>query len=166
MPNTYTELLKTTVGTATSSVTLSSIPSGYTDLVLITSAKNNTGAQYRLQLSFNGDRSTSVYSVTKLTGNGSTAVSSRVSNAPYGAILIGTIGSTNFDNVITHIMNYSNTTTNKTILRRGGSDAAGSPQLEAGSYRSTAAISTLTLTAGAGNFGIGSTFTLYGIKAA
>jgi len=164
MPNTYTELLRTTVGTATSSVTLSlSGISGYTDLVLVTSAKNNTGAQYRLQLSFNGDRGTSIYSATKLTGNGSTATSSRVSNATYGAILIGTIGSTNFDTVITHIMNYSNTTTNKTVLSRGNETAA-EVNAEVGLWRSTAAITSLTLDLEGGiNFAVGSTFSLYGI---
>ena len=163
MPNTYVALATQTLGTATSSVTFNSISSSYTDLVLITSAKNNTGAQYRLQLSFNGDRSTSVYSVTKLTGNGSTAVSSRVSNATYGAILIGTIGSTNFDNVITHIMNYSNTTTNKTVLSRGNETAA-EVNAEAGLWRSTAAITSLTLDLEGGiNFVAGSTFSLYGI---
>ena len=163
MPNTYVALATQTLGTAASSVTFSSISSSYTDLVLITSAKNNTGAQYRLQLSFNGDRSTSVYSVTKLTGNGSTAVSSRASNATYGAILIGTIGSTNFDNVITHIMNYSNTTTNKTVLSRGNETAA-EVNAEAGLWRSTAAITSLTLDLEGGiNFVAGSTFSLYGI---
>ena len=163
MPNTYVALATQTLGTAASSVTFSSISASYTDLVLITSAKNNTGAQYRLQLSFNGDRSTSVYSVTKLTGNGSTAASSRVSNATYGAIIIGTIGSTNFDNAITHIMNYSNATTYKTVLSRGNETAA-EVNAEAGLWRSTAAITSLTLDLEGGiNFVAGSTFSLYGI---
>lgn len=162
MPNTYVALATQTLSTAASSVTFSSISSSYTDLVLITSAKNNTGAQYRLQLRFNGDTATN-YSVTKLTGNGSTAVSSRASNATYAAILIGTIGSTNFDNVITSIMNYSNTTTNKTVLSRGNETAA-EVNAEVGLWRSTTAITSLTLDLEGGiNFVAGSTFSLYGI---
>ena len=163
--NTYVALATQTLGTAASSVTFSSISASYTDLVLITSAKNNTGAQYRLQLSFNGDRSTSVYSVTKLTGNGSTAASSRVSNATYGAIIIGTIGSTNFDNAITHIMNYSNATTYKTALARAGTGT--SVEMVVGLWRSTSAINSIkVLSEGATNFIVGSTLTLYGISAA
>lgn len=156
---------QTVTGSAVTSVTFSSIPGTYTDLVLVTSAKNNTGAQYRLQLSFNGDRGTSIYSVTKLTGNGTTAISSRAANATYGAILIGTIGSTNFDNAITHIMDYSNTTTNKTVLSRGNETAA-EVNAEVGLWRSSVAITSLTLDLETGiNFAIGSTFKLYGIQA-
>jgi hypothetical protein len=161
--STYTPISTQTLTAGTTSITFTGIPQTYTDLVLITSAKNNTGSQYRLQLSFNGDRGTSIYSATKLTGNGSTATSSRVSNAPYGAILIGTIGSTNFDNVITSIMNYANTTTNKTVLSRGNETAA-EVNAEVGLWRSSTAITSLTLDLEGGiNFVSGSTFTLYGI---
>jgi len=163
MPLTYTPIATQTLSSAASSVTFSSISGSYTDLVLVTTAKNATGAQYRLQLSFNGDRGTSIYSVTKLTGNGTTATSSRATNATYGAILIGTIGSTNFDNAITHIMNYANTTTYKTVLSRGNETAA-EVNAEAGLWRSTAAITSLTLDLETSiNFSIGSTFSLYGI---
>jgi len=163
MALTYTPIATQTLSSAASSVTFSSISGSYTDLVLVTTAKNATGAQYRLQLSFNGDRGTSIYSVTKLTGNGTTATSSRATNATYGAILIGTIGSTNFDNAITHIMNYANTTTYKTVLSRGNETAA-EVNAEAGLWRSTAAITSLTLDLETSiNFSIGSTFSLYGI---
>jgi hypothetical protein len=164
MTVTYEAIASTTLVSAQSSVTLNSF-GGYTDLVLVTSAKNNTGSGYRLQLSFNSDRGTSIYSVTKMTGNGSTATSSRASNASYGAILIGTIGNTNFDNAITHIMNYTNTNVYKTVLSRGN-EPDSEVNAEVGLWRSSAAITTLTLDLEAGiNFAIGSTFSLYGIKA-
>lgn len=165
MATTYEPIATNTLGSAASSVTFSSIPNTYTDLVLITSAKNNTGAQYRLQLRFNGDTATN-YSVTKLTGDGSNATSSRAANATYGAILIATIGSTNFDNAITNIMNYANATTYKTVLSRGNETAA-EVNAEVGLWRSTAAITSIALDLETGiNFVTGSTFTLYGIKAA
>jgi hypothetical protein len=80
----------------------------------------------------------------------------------------GSIGdsSTNIGGTIHNIQNYSNTTTFKTTVRRGGSTGSGMPQAEVGLWRNTSAISTILLTAGSGNFGVGTTFTLYGIKAA
>jgi hypothetical protein len=161
---TYALIESRTLTSTATSVTFSSIPGTYTDLILVTSAKNNTGAQYRLQLRFNGDTTTN-YSVTKLTGNGSTATSSRAANATYAAILIGTIGSTNFDNAITHIMDYANTTTYKTVLSRGN-EAAAEVNAEAGLWRSTVAITSLALDLETGiDFSIGSNFKLYGIQA-
>jgi hypothetical protein len=63
-------------------------------------------------------------------------------------------------------MNYSNTTTNKTILSRIN-NAENSTVARVTLWRNTAAISTIFLTEGNGaNFIAGSTFTLYGIKAA
>ena len=56
--NTYVALDKVTVGTATSSVTFSSIPQGYTDLVLVINAKANTGGAIGLLFKFNGDSGT------------------------------------------------------------------------------------------------------------
>jgi hypothetical protein len=68
--------------------------------------------------------------------------------------------------VIAHFMNYSNTTTFKTVLSRGNVAEA-----EVDAYvsliRGTSAISTITVGEGGGNnFVAGSTFSLYGIAAA
>lgn len=161
MPKTYEPISTQTLGTATSTITFSSIPATYTDLILITIGF--AGADY-YNVQFNSDSGTN-YSRTLLFTSGASAESARNSNI---AQVYGTTGtsSTNLGTSIHHINNYSNTTTNKTVIRRGGLDNTVSPQLEAGLWRSTAAINTITLTAGSGNFGIGSTFTLYGIKAA
>jgi anti-sigma-K factor RskA len=65
-----------------------------------------------------------------------------------------------------HFMNYSNTTTYKTTLSRFASTLY-QVWTHAGLWRNTAAINSIKVytTAGA-NFNTGSTFTLYGIKAA
>ena len=63
-------------------------------------------------------------------------------------------------------MNYANTTTFKTNVSRS-SAATVDVILYAGLYRSTAAITSITLVlSGSQSFTSGSTFTLYGIKAA
>jgi len=62
-------------------------------------------------------------------------------------------------------MNYSNTTTNKTVI--GRHNGASGPVASVGLWRNTAAINSIRISnSSAVNFTIGSTFSLYGIKAA
>jgi hypothetical protein len=161
MPNTYTELLKTTVGTATSSVTLDLTGiSGYTDLVLVYNGTvTATGKDIRFQ--FNGDTAGN-YSYTNVGGNGSTASSGRLANSTYIATyaLVGT--STSPATIAINILNYSNTTTFKTSLVRT-SDAPSEVQAYAGLWRNTAAINSIRIFPNTDNFAVGSTFSLYGI---
>jgi hypothetical protein len=161
MPNTYTELLKTTVGTATPSVTLDLTGiSGYTDLVLVYNGTVTvTGKDIRFQ--FNGDTATN-YSYTNVGGNGSTASSARLANSTYipTYALVGT--STSPATIAINIFNYSNTTTFKTALVRT-SDAPSEVQAYAGLWRNTAAINSIRIFPNTDNFAVGSTFSLYGI---
>jgi hypothetical protein len=64
-------------------------------------------------------------------------------------------------------MNYKNTTNYKTTIGRGSS-AANFADAQVSLWRDTSAINSVTVLLGAGtsNFSVGSTFTLYGIKAA
>ena len=63
-------------------------------------------------------------------------------------------------------MNYANTTTNKTVLLRNNNTAFGT-EAQVGLWRSTSAINTIKLYLDrAEYYVVGSTFTLYGIKAA
>ena len=168
MPKTYEPIATNTLGSATASVTFSSISSTYTDLVIVCAVFNSVdGAATEFQ--FNSDTGTN-YSNTFLEGSGSTATSSRESNQTS----IGTsynIGgnSTNPCITVANIQNYSNTTTNKTLVGRWNSASGGTyPGTGAvvGLWRSTSAITSVVIKTGSGNFNTGSTFTLYGIKAA
>jgi hypothetical protein len=62
------------------------------------------------------------------------------------------------------IQNYSNTTTNKTALIRDNFATYGTFARVA-LWRSTSAITSITLTMSSSTFATGSQFTLYGIKA-
>lgn len=165
--NTYIALDKVTVsGTSTTSVTLSSIPATYTDLVLVINAKNDTTTNTEIR--FNGDTGNN-YSNTILSGNGTSATSARESNN--NAISIDnvaymTTGDFAYSNII-QIMNYANTTTYKTLLTRANSAANGVDAI-VGLWRNTAAITSLTIltTTGTRVFAAGSTFSLYAIKCA
>ena len=161
MPNTYVALRTETVAVATSTVTfdLTGI-SGYTDLVLVATIKPTATNNARLR--FNND-SSSLYSNTSLSGSGSSAVSRRDSNATYFRLdWDGYNQTTEFNLHITNIQNYSNTTTNKTIITRSGSAPTGVDSL-VGLYRSTSAINRLDIFTSNDNWAVGSTFSLYGI---
>ena len=165
MPATYEPIATNTLGSATPSITFSSISSAYTDLVLVAGNLSAASASNAFKMQVNGDTGNN-YSNTYLTGDGSSSSSGRNSSADTLRF---------FDNpniigpavVTAHFMNYANTTTYKTVLSR--SSAAGySANAEVNLWRNTAAINSITIffaTSG-NNIQAGSTFTLYGIKAA
>lgn len=166
MPKTYEPIASTTLSAGTATIDFTSIPQTYTDLVLVIwPILSGSGATAYMR--FNSDAGSN-YSHTALTGNGTSASSSRGSNLTDG-IGIGGLstgyGTTN-NVILTHIMNYSNTTTNKTVISRW-SNAGTGVDLVAGLWRSTAAITSFTIRNNGGHtYSSGSTFVLYGIKAA
>ena len=101
------------------------------------------------------------YSRTVLIGNGSAASSTR--DTGLAVMPIGIMGTEQSIN-IWNVMNYANTTTNKTVISRGNA-SANSVRINAGLWRSTAAITTIDLSAATSTFISGSTFNLFGIKA-
>ena len=163
--STYTPIATTTLGSSASSYTFSSIPSTYTDLVLVTTSKTTSGSNDAI-IRFNSDSGTN-YSSTILSGSGSAASSARTSNATYAFLdSYGWVTSSDFNVSVTQIMNYSNSTTYKTILARGNNASAGVDAIVS-LWRSTSAINSITLfLAGSLTLASGSTFTLYGIAAA
>jgi hypothetical protein len=170
MPKTYEPIQTQVLGSATATVTFSSIPQTYTDLVLV-NLYATTVINEDAIMRFNSD-SANNYSFTTLRGNGSAASSSRSSNISFIYLDVDSSGTTLSTGITTrtHIMNYSNTTTYKTTLGRsgtlGGSFGGGTTCI-AGNWRNTAAITSISVTAsGSTTFVTGSSFTLYGIKAA
>jgi hypothetical protein len=160
---TYTLISSNTLGSAASSITFSSIPSTYTDLVLVCSGKMVSGSANNNLLRFNSD-SGSNYSRTYLYGDGSSAFSGRTTSTT--SLQFPYFDSTNFNITIVNIMDYANTTTYKTALSRNCQPAE-TATAEVGLWRSTAAITSITVTRySTVDFATGSTFKLYGIEAA
>jgi hypothetical protein len=160
MAATYTPIATTTLVSAQNTVTLSSIPSIYTDLIFIVNGTGSAaGAAY---LYFNNDTATN-YSATYLYGSGTAASSGRTTS---DTRIYTCDFTTTQSQIISQIMNYSNTTTYKTVVNRGGG-AGLDTVATVGLWRSTAAIDRIDIfLASSATFAIGSTFTLYGIKAA
>jgi hypothetical protein len=165
MATTYTPIASITLGSDASTVTFSSIPQTYTDLVVVCNVSGSRatfGGDFLTR--FNGDTGTN-YSITLLRGNGSAASSTRQPND--SAINYGYISPTgNFGPAVINIMNYANTTTNKTSIARTN-DAGQGTALCVGLWRNTAAITSILFFPGdAYVWKSGSTFNLYGILGA
>lgn len=160
MPATYEPIATTTLGSAASSITFSSIPGTYTDLRIVFVGLDTSGGDWN-RIQFNGDTGAN-YSSTYLDGNGTSATSGRGTSmtSMYGPVIsdvhpsLGTID----------IFSYAGST-NKTILVTASNDQNGSgvTRPNVGLWRSTAAITSVTILMNSGNMAAGSTATLYGI---
>lgn len=164
MPSTYEPIATYTVpNTTTITATFGSIPSTYTDLILICSLTTKSASSETMLMRVNSD-SGSNYSSTRLIGDGSSATTNRTTSLNYATISGGSTGIAD-SMIIVNLMNYANTTTNKTFLSRfaqAGTETDAIVSL----WRSTSAINTVAIQGTVGYLGNGSTFTLYGIKAA
>jgi len=166
MPATYEPIATTTLSTAASTITFSSIPGTYTDLRLVLvitgmSAGNRTGIQ------FNGDTASN-YSTTRLQGDGTTASSTDNNTNPNIRITDVNQLSTSLQFITLDLFSYAGSTF-KTALAELSNDrnSAGSVYRSVGLYRSTSAINSLNIMLlSAGTMSTGTTATLYGIKAA
>ncbi len=164
MPATYEPLATTTLSSAASSVTFSGISGSYTDLVLIVFVSSNSVSQ-DMYLQYNADTGSN-YSFTTLRGNGTSASSQRGSNETGARFSDQSSPTTTTSNTaIIHIMNYANTTTYKTNISRSNNASTGIDAMTT-LWRNTAAITSVKVFPISGNMASGSTFTLYGIKAA
>jgi hypothetical protein len=161
MTSTYEMIATNTLGSASSSITFSSIPSTYTDLIFVVSYIQNvstvlTSIRYR----FNSDTGSN-YSMTGFQ-DGSPAFNFRLSNQTQ--LEVSYQASAGSSQIISQLNNYSNATTNKTVLTRHA-NAGSLTQTYVGLWRNTAAINSINIFCDAGSFATGSMFTLYGIKA-
>lgn len=164
MPDTSTEvaIATTTLSSAASTITFSSIGAGYTDLRIV--LVGTTTASVVPNMYFNSDTGSN-YSITVLAGDGASAFADRLTNQT--AIWIADTISTSTTNPImltADIFSYAGST-NKTVLCTGSADMNGSGGVErsVGLWRSTSAITSVTLNARTTTWKIGTTATLYGI---
>ena len=166
MPKTYEAIATQTLGSTAASVTFSSIPSTYTDLVLVCNLGSTVAGQ-AIIMRANGD-SGSNYSFRTIRGNGSTVIGEQQSNQTQVRISVAVDTSTaaGNQNIITNIMNYSNTSTFKTFFGRANNADVNGTEVNVSMWRSTTAINQLLVGLTGSTFVAGSTFTLYGIKAA
>ena len=162
--STYEPIATTTATGSTSTITFNSF-TGYTDLVLVFEGNStNAGSSANsLRVRVNSDTGSN-YSVTYISGDGSSASSGRTSDQTnWDGMNIAQASVRGMVNM--YFMNYSNSTTYKTMLNRS-SVAAVDSLTAVNLWRNTDAITAIEVYISTGNFSSGSTFTLYGIAAA
>lgn len=167
---TYIKLASTTLASTASSVTFSSITSGYTDLILIASPIQTGSEDIRCQV--NSDTGSN-YSTTILTmnssGGGASARRTSQTAATVGFYQSG-LNTSHGAPLIIQFMNYSNTSTFKSWLSRSGQGDRNSLDTMVSLYRNLSAITSITLfnnnSTGTHDFHPESSFSLYGIKKA
>jgi len=164
---TYDKIATTTLSSAASSITFSSIAASWTDLRLVIVPIANGASDYNLFVQLNGS-STAEYSRTMFYGTGSAANSIRSTDEIKWDLITGT-GMKSTPSLWTlDIFSYAGSTY-KTALSTGSDDYNGSGYVNrvVHLWRNTAAITSLVISGDiTNNFNTGTTATLYGIKAA
>ena len=169
MTATYDPIATTTVSSTANTIVFSSIPNTFTDVRLVLVGTGST-AGLNVYYRFNGDTASN-YSSTHLWGDGASAGSGRATSQPY---IFGNYAgnlSTTIPTMWTMDLFSYGGSTNKTALLTGSQDLNGSGNVtrDVGLWRSTAAVTSITIWVGSTNlangFAAGTTATLYGIKA-
>ncbi len=161
---TYTPLATVTLGTSAASVTFSSIPATYRDLIIVVNGTTSGagGPNYRA----NGDTGSN-YSYVSMRNNGSSPASEAGTLSVFLGQNASATSGTRLMNIF-QIMDYSATDKHKTGLVRAtynqSSNSADVTEANAVRWANTAAINSLTVVSSA-NFNIGATFSLYGVIA-
>jgi hypothetical protein len=158
---TYTPLANVTLASATSSITLGSIPSTYRDLVISFTALGSATLAGRIRV--NGDTAGN-YHYVRMSGSGTTGTSGGANTITSGFIsAIAQATTTGALQININLMDYSATNKHKIILSRAGQAGNGTEAFTVRWANTATAITSVTLFTSTGNWEIGTTVALYGI---
>lgn len=161
---TYYFIASQDITSTQSSVTFSSIPATYTDLVLVCSIKWTSSGASSFGLTFNSDTNAN-YRIQRFYGQASSVTQSRETSKTNTAT--GQMNSGNWTTNVLHIPGYKDTTHYKLVLGRCDIATGQEVGIFTGLWVNTAAITSLVVgypDSGVGGFASGSSFNLYGIK--
>lgn len=161
MTATYRALANFTVTTNTATVTFSSIPNTFRDLVLVIEGTVTTAANKIIR--FNNDSGTN-YPWVYMSGNGSSVLTSN--NASTSLLTEAVAAMNTTDRLFTQIdiMDYSATNKHKIALVKGGRSGAGIDSIVCRWTNASNAISSISCSLNnAASYTSGTTFALYGI---
>lgn len=164
--STYTPIYSTTLTSAASSITFSNLPLDYTDLVIeVNAAVSASDNELFMQLGPDALDTGNNYSTTFFFSDGS-PLATRQTGLAYcniGRLAVNATQPTGM--AVINLMNYANTSTFKPVIGLCGS-AASYIYENTSLWRNNSAITTVKLYPSVSTFIAGSSFTIYGIKAA
>jgi hypothetical protein len=157
---TYTPLANVTLAGTASSVTFSSIPATYRDLVVVFLGAGSTNLEGRIRL--NSDTGSN-YNYVRMSTSGSAATSVSAASQTSGFVsAIAKATTTGALQMNINIMDYSATDKHTTIISRADQSANGAEAF-ANRWANTAAVTSVQILTSTGNWAIGTTVNLYGI---
>lgn len=164
MPITYDNIATTTLGSSAANITFSSIPATYTDLRVVITGTSTTGSQ-NIFGTLNSDSGTN-YSMTRMNATGTFAQSDTRPNDVW--MLLNSAGTSTTVPFLIELDLLSYTSSKfKSILCVTSENlgaTTGAINRSVYSWRSTSAITAISLFPSGGNLATGTTATLYGIK--
>lgn len=172
MAATFVPIQSVTLASSAASVTFSSIPQTYTDLVLKISCRTTASANGgTLVIQLNSDTASN-YSYTRLYANGASSYSDFGGGQPTGARIGFTTAANSTSNTFAsseiYLPNYASTTARPISgfsVPENNATNVYYTSVYASLYRGTSAATSLTILEDAGqSFVAGTTFHLYGIK--
>ena len=166
MAVTYDPIATNTLSSPTTTLTFSSIPNTYTDLIIVANLGASSAANVGLQ--FNGDNGAN-YSGMIFYGGGSGVPASGTYpniNQSYGLNGALALPSSIIGSGWINIFSYAKTNAFKTSLSRYSYATGAELTNFCSTWRSTAAINSIRVFSYSGDYLAGSSFTLYGIRAA
>ncbi len=152
---TYTPLATVTLASTATSITFSSIPATYRDLVLVLNGKSTGAAETRIRL--NGDTTSNYYYVRM--GGSSGGAFSDDSTTNYLSVAVA--DTTEGFQAMVQLMDYSATDKHKTVIERTQRSGLGEVFAIGGRWASTSAVTTIQVYNP--TFAVGFTASLYGI---
>lgn len=171
MANTYDLIASNVLTSSTATVTFSSIPATYTDLILRSSVRSTHASNYdALMVSINGTTANNTY--TWILGTGSVAAVGRDQYGDARAYLGAVNGSTSTSNTFAssewYLPSYRNSINKPSSVFFAFENNISSGDVYVGAnanlYSNTTAITSLTAKGYSGNLAAGSSFYLFGIK--
>lgn len=157
-----------TVTGSTGTITFSSIPSTYKNLQIRMSAASTNGTVADAYIRFNSDSAGNYFCHQVRGGGGSINGQTYSYTTQNQMVITSNIGQsgTMQNGAICDILDYTNTSKNKTIRSFTGYDTNGGGEiiLWSGAWNNTSAINRIDITLSGGSFYSDSIFALYGIK--
>ena len=156
MPGTYDPIATVTLTATSTSMTVTNLPSTYTDLVISAYMDGVTESYAQMQL--NSDTGTN-YDYLYMGGVASVNITNRTGS-------ITSMPGSRADeqaNIQYHLFNYTSTSNNKVALIMNANPSIDLVYHAVAQWRSTAAVTSISINSQSGHFAAGSTFTVYGI---
>jgi hypothetical protein len=159
--STYDLIASNVLSTNSSSVSFSSLPSSYRDLIIVINGLGN-GGEILADLRFNSDTGTN-YSFIRMRGSGSAATSTTGTAKTVITTELGFSNTSERNHQIFHVFDYSATDKNKTVLIQENSNGVYGVVVAGARWANSNAITSVEVRSTTNTFATGTSIYIYGL---